>query len=200
MLAVFIRYSRLCYRQYFLLLLSLLCMTPVARGQTVTVKLSANPLLQVEERIPLSVALGAEVGPTPHSSLQMVGSYRHFSAPDAHPDQGLKAYLDYRYYFRPEQPATGLFASPFVGLGQLHLGAGDDPQFSLPRRRRTEREAGVVVGYQALYSWLTAELFAGPAYRWQTTSGDSGSMAYTTSTQFVWLRAGFTVGVRLKKQ
>jgi hypothetical protein len=187
------------YCRLFLLLPALLIIS-VVHGQTVTVKLSANPLLQVEERIPLSAALGAEVRLTPHSSIQLIGSYRHFSAQDAEPDTGLKAYLDYRYYFQPQRPTTGLFLSPFAGLGKLHLGAGDDPLSNWPPRHRKEKEAGVLLGYQALYSWLTAEVFAGPAYRWQTTSGGAGSLAYKIRTQFVWLRAGFTVGVRLKKQ
>ncbi len=176
--------------------LSVAFMTPIA-AQTVTVKASINPLLSVEDRIPLSAGLGLEMGLTPHSALQLFGSYRHFRAQDQEPDTGSKLYLDYRYYFTTEQPQTGFFAGPFLGVGRLKLGLGDTPPPGAVRGKRTEQEAGLLVGYQQLFSRLTLDAFAGPAYRWQTTH--NANLPSSQKSAFLWLRAGFTVGVRLKK-
>ncbi|AII50733.1 hypothetical protein N008_01890 [Hymenobacter sp. APR13] len=165
-------------------------------AQTITVKASINPLLSVEELIPLSAGLGLEVGLTPRSALQVVGSYRHFRAQDQEPDSGPKLYVDYRYYFAAEKPQTGFFAGPFVGAGRLKLGLGDDPPPGATRGKLTEKEAGVLFGYQQLFSRLTLEAFAGPAYRWETTRNAN----YATSrTDFLWLRAGVTLGMRVKQ-
>jgi hypothetical protein len=167
-----------------------------ASAQSLTVKASINPLLSVEERIPLSAALGLEVGLTPRSALQLTGSYRHFRAQDQEPGSGPKLYFDYRYYFAAEQPLTGFFAGPFLGVGRLKLGLGDDPLPGTARSKRTEQETGLLLGYQRLLSRLTLEAFAGPAYRWETTRNANYA---TSQTDFLWLRVGFTVGVRIKK-
>ncbi|OGX84324.1 hypothetical protein BEN47_02870 [Hymenobacter lapidarius] len=166
-------------------------------AQTVTVKASINPLLSVEERIPLSAGLGLEVGLTSHSALQLFGSYRHFRAQDEEPDTGPKLYLDYRYYFAAEQPQTGFFASPFLGVGRLKLGLGDVPLSGAVRGKRTEQEAGLLLGYQQVFSRLTLDAFAGPAYRWETTR--YATLPFSQKSVFLWLRAGFSVGLRVKK-
>ncbi|WBA42294.1 DUF3575 domain-containing protein [Hymenobacter canadensis] len=175
----------------------LLAFTQPVSAQTITVKASANPLLSIEDRIPLSASLGMELGLTPHSALQLTGSYRHFRAQDQEPDNGPKVYLDYRYYFTPAQPQTGFFAGPFVGVGRLKLGLGDVPPSGAVRGKRTEQEAGVLLGYQQLFSRLTLDAFAGPAYRWETTR--NANYPFSQKSAFLWLRASFTVGIRLKK-
>jgi len=171
-----------------------------AAGQTVTPKLSINPLLRVADIIPLSAALGLEVGWSSRSAIQLLGSYRYFPAQDAEPDSGPKVYFEYRRYLRPLQPNTGLFLAPFAGVGRLRLGLGDLPPPGATRRRRTEVETGVLLGYQALFSRLTAEVYAGPAYHWQTTSDSFGQTSHSDTSSFLWIRAGFTVGVRLTKK
>lgn len=171
-----------------------------AAGQTITPKISMNPLLYGAEIIPLSVALGLEVGWSSMSSIQLLGSYRYFPAQDAEPSSGPKIYLDYRRYLRPRRLNTGLFLSPFAGVGRLRLGLGDEPLPGAVRRRRTEVETGVLVGYQALLSRITAEVYAGPAYRWQTTSDSFGHSSHPDKDSFLWIRAGFTVGVRFPKE
>ncbi|WP_426490954.1 DUF3575 domain-containing protein [Hymenobacter sp. 102] len=182
--------SRLC----ILLMAGVLTGTGTrALGQTITAKLSVNPIVQIEELVPLAAGLAVEVGVTPHSALQLSGSYRHFRNQDEEPDTGSKFYLDYRYYVQPAQTNDGLFISPFIGAGSLRLGTGDDLN-STVRRTRYEQEAGVLLGYQAVFSRFTLEGFAGPAYRRQTTSG-----LYPDTDYFIWLRAGFTAGLRLRK-
>lgn len=177
-----------------------LLLVSTAAGQTITPKISINPLLHVGEIIPLSATLGLEVGVSAKSSLQLLGSYRHFPAQDDEPSNGPKLYLDYRRYLRPEQPNTGVFLGPFVGVGRVQLGLGDEPPPGATQQRRTEVETGALLGYQALFSRLTAEVYAGPAYRWQTTSDSFGPSSYSDKDRFLWIRAGFTVGVRLKKK
>ncbi|QNE38567.1 hypothetical protein F1C16_02875 [Hymenobacter sp. NBH84] len=176
-----------------------LLLVGTATGQTITPKISINPLLHVGELIPLSATLGLEVGWNSRSSVQLLGSYRHFPAQDAEPSSGPKVYLDYRRYLHPPQPNVGLFLSPFVGVGHLRLGLGDLPPPGATQRRRTEVETGALLGHQALFSRLTAEVYAGPAYRWQITSGSFNQSSYSDKKSFLWIRAGFTVGVRLTK-
>ncbi|WP_410780059.1 hypothetical protein [Hymenobacter sp. 5516J-16] len=134
--------------------------------------------------------MGVEIRISPHSALQVSGSYRYFRNQDAEPDKGPKFYLDYRYYPWSTSTNDGLFLSPFVGIGSLRVGRGDD--FNLPdTNRKREQEAGVLLGYQALWSRFTLEGFAGPAYRRVASVG-----SYLGVQRFVWLRAGFTAGLR----
>jgi hypothetical protein len=170
----------------------------LAQAQTITAKLTGSPLFLLGENLPLSVGSAVEVGVSKRSSLQLLGVYRYFPSQDEEPDTGPKVYFDYRYYPKPPTPNSGLYFGPYVGLGRLLLGLGDDPLPDATRQRRTEREAGLLVGHQAVFSWFTAEAFAGPAYRWETTTGDIGGSPVRSTSRFWGLRAGFTLGVRIR--
>ena len=101
---------------------------PDLSGQAITVKLQVNPVLHIEQKVPLSIGTDIEVGLTARSSLQLSGSYRIDKQLSWGIDQGPKFYLDYRYYCKTDRSRNaGLYLSPFIGYGNLRLAQGDEP-------------------------------------------------------------------------
>ena len=185
-----------------LLIIGWVALPAALSGQSLTLKLHVNPVLQIEEQVPLSAGASLEVGLTKRSAVQFNGNYRLFTYLDGEPDYGNKFYLDYRYYLRPRKQANaGWYVSSFAGYGRLVLGHGDDP---LPgayaySRRVMEREAGVLLGVQPFgNSRFAVDLFAGPMYQQRIFQRvEAGVIDNEETFNRLWLRGGYSISFRL---
>jgi hypothetical protein len=188
--------------RYVLLVIGWVALPAALPAQSLTLKLHANPVLQIEEQVPLSAGASLEVGLTKRSAVQLNGNFRLSTYLDAEPDRGNKFYLDYRYYLLPRTQAnSGWYVSPFAGYGRITLGRGDEPPPSAYTysRRMVEREAGVLLGVQPFgNSRFAVDLFLGPMYQQRNFQRvEAGVIANEETYNRLWLRAGYSVSFRL---
>lgn len=178
-------------------------------AQTLTVKLSGNPVVYLEDAIPLSATAGVEVGLSHKSSVQLTGVYRLYQDPSGlpsgygGPSHGSKLYLDYRFYpFARKQPDAGLYVSPFLGTGKVALTEFDLPGRRFSRREILEKEAGILLGYQPFkQSRFALDVYAGPAYQWLTQElEEPNGVLFSVSRQKTWFRAGVSLCYRISRK
>jgi hypothetical protein len=185
-----------------------LLLLPVG-AQTVTVKLSGNPVIYYEEVIPVSAVAGVEVGISRRSSVQLSGLYRSYGGLHGDPgnyggaSHGTKGYLDYRFYlFARKQPNGGLYVSPYLGAGKVALTEADLPMRHFSRREVLEKEAGILLGYQPFHhSRFSIDLYAGPAYQRRTLEMEepNGNLI-SSSMKRPWFRGGLSLCYRISRQ
>lgn len=178
-------------------------------AQTLTVKLSGNPIIYVEDVIPLSATAGVEVGLSHKSSVHLTGMFRLYQDPSGlpsgygGPSHGSKLYLDYRFYpFARKQPNAGLYVSPYLGTGKVALSEPDLPTRRFSRREVLEKEAGILLGYQPFNrSRFSLDLYAGPAWQWLTQElEEPNGVLFSVSWQKTWFRAGVSLCYRVSRK
>jgi hypothetical protein len=187
--------------KYLLIVIGLFSTPHTLLSQSVTIKLQANPVYQLEDQIPLSAGSSLEVGVSRKSSIQVTANYRLFSHTEAEPDRGAKFYLDYRYYINPKgQSNAGWYVSPFLGYGKLKLGRGDEAPPSDYSYRLLEKEAGMLLGWQPFgNSRFTFDLFIGPVVQRQTNQRvhTNGDIDDEEKLNRLWLRGGYNISFRI---
>lgn len=174
-------------------------------AQTITAKIQLNPFHNPES-IPLNLGAGAEIGLSPKSSLQLSGLYR-LDHTGYGVNKGPKFYFDYRYYVNLQnQKNSGLYISPFVGVGHQQLSPeGDDFDGVIKDHTLDEQLAGFLIGYQPYRksSRFTVDIYAGPEYQWRIEHYSFNDFAklpsYQLSKNRTWFRAGLTFCFRLKR-
>jgi|GEM_PF-3251078 len=192
-----------------LIVLAMAFMPCPLAAQTLTVKVSGNPVIYYEAALPVSAVAGLEVGISRRSSVQISGVYRVYGGiwgdPGDYggPSHGAKLYLDYRFYpFARKQPNAGLYVSPYLGTGKVSLAELDLPGTRFSRREVLEKEAGILLGYQPFNrSRFALDVYAGPAYQWlayelEEPNGSLLSMPWTKT----WFRAGISLCYRISRK
>ena len=178
-------------------------------AQTLTVKLSGNPVIYYEDDLPVSAVAGVEVGISRRSSVQISGVYRVYGGihgnPSNHggPSHGSKLYLDYRFYpFAQKQPNAGLYVSPYLGTGKIALTEVDLPVRHFSRREVLEKEVGILLGYQLCNrSRFGIDVYAGPAYQQRTLEMEEANGKLLSSlVKEIWFRAGISLCYRISRK
>jgi hypothetical protein len=178
-------------------------------AQTLTVKVSGNPVIYHEDALPVSAVAGVEVGISRRSSVQVSGVYRAYGGiwgdPGNYgrPSHGAKLYLDYRFYpFARKQPNAGLYVSPYVGTGKVALTEVDLPTRRFFRREVLEKEVGILLGYQPFNrSRFALDVYAGPEYQWLTQElEEPNGNLFSISRNNTWFRAGLSLCYRISRK
>jgi len=178
-------------------------------AQTLTVKLSGNPVIYYDDDLPVSAVAGVELGISRRSSVQISGVYRVYGGiwgdPGTYggPSHGSKLYLDYRFYpFARKQPNAGLYVSPYLGTGKIALTEPNLPARRFSRREILEKEAGILLGYQPFNrSRFAIDVYAGPAFQHNTheLEAPNGTLL-SSSMKITRFRAGISLCYRISRK
>jgi len=192
-----------------LIVLAMAIMPCSLAAQTLTVKVSGNPVIYYEDALPVSAVAGLEGGISRRSSVQISGVYRVYGGiwgdPGDYggPSHGATLYLDYRFYpFARKQPNAGLYVSPYLGTGKVALTEVDLPTRRFSRREILEKEAGILLGYQPFNrSRFAIDLYAGPAYQQRTLEQEEANGNLLSSAiRRTWFRTGLSLCYRISRK
>lgn len=196
-------------RKFLLVGLAMALLPCPLAAQTLTVKLSGNPVIYYDDELPVSAVAGLEAGLSRRSSVQVSVVYRSYGGiwgdPGNYggPSHGAKWYLDYRFYpFARKQPNAGLYVSPYVGTGKVALTEADLPTRRFSRREVREKAAGILLGYQPFNrSRFALDVYAGPEYQHRTYElEEPGVILLSSATKRTWFRAGLSLCYRISRK